>query len=278
MVDEFDQMNKENITRLLTPDNVSGIARSRTSSGIESLYIHGRLTTVSKQLCSGGSKEVYDIIVDGKHYALALPGTVDPVQIVIAKWNKVLQEPDNTNRLRDLGLYVNDICMVVQATVNGHEFPALVMRRYSDHDFPIYDSKNPQGRYHELIKLDQQITDEKALSLFSPIGIEIATLVQNGAQLGRDCFNLCAIKGVPHLYLNDLGAATFEKIPQGELERYVDAYVSSALGAFVNTVTERVHRGNSYVNSMGDLGNSLQSKLVARVMVTLKESSPSSRS
>ena len=278
MARQFSQIGETDITRLLSSDNVSGIIDSRRLSGIESLYVDGRPAIISKQLGSGGSKEVYDVSVDGEHYALALPGTADPAQIIIAKWSKVLKEPTNTNRLRELGLHVNDLCRVVPSTVNGHEFPALVMKRYSDHNFPIYDSKNPQGNYHELIKPDQQVTDEQGVSFFSPVGTEIVALVRNGAQLGRDCFNLCAIDGVPHLYLNDLGAATFGEIPQGDLERYVAAYVSSALGAFVNTATERVYRENPYVHSMGDLESSLQPKLVAKVMDTLKESSPSSRS
>ena len=276
MIGEFSQMDKSDITRLLNPDNVSDITGSMRLSGIESLHVDGRQAIVFKQLGSGGSKEVYDVTVGGQHYALALPGTVDTAQIIIAKWSKVLREPANTDRLRELGLHVNDLCRVVPSIVNGHEFPALVMKRYSDHNFPIYDSKNPQGNYHELIKPDQQITDEQVVSLFSPLGTEIVALARNGAQLGRDCFNLCAIKGVPHLYLNDLGAATFGKIPQGELERYVEDYVSSALGAFVNTATERVYRENPYVHSMGNLKSSLQPKLVAKVMGTLKESSPSS--
>jgi len=278
MVNKFGQMNEADVARLLDSDTVSAITRSRTSSGIESLFVDGIQATVSKTLGSGGSKEVYDVFIDGENYALALPGTVDPAQIVIAKWGKVLLEPANTDKLRDLGFYVNNLCQVVPAIVNGHEFPALIMRRYSDHDFLIYDSKNPQGRYHELIKQDEKVTDETVLALFAPIGIEVAKLIRSGARLGRDCINLCDINGVPHLYLNDLGAATFGKIPQEDAEGYVDHYVSSSVGAFVNTVTERVYGGNSYVHSMADLGSSLQQKLVGQVMVTLKESSPSPRS
>jgi len=272
MVDEFTQMSEADFIRLLTSDNVGAITSSRISSGIESLSVDGIQATVSKTLLgSGGSKEVYDVTLYNQHYALALPGIVDPARIIIAKWGKVLREPANTDRLRDLGFYVNGLCKVVPAKVNGHEFPALIMKRYSDHGFPIYDSKNPQSRYHELIKQDEQVTDETALALFVPIGIEIATLVRNGAKLGSDCINLCDINGIPHLYFNDLGAATFGEIPQGDLERYVDHYVSSALGAFVNTVAERVYRGNLYVHSMADLGSSLQPKLVKRVMATLAQ-------
>ncbi len=278
MTDEFMRLNEAAAVRLLNPDTVSGITRSRTSSGIESLFVDGIQATVSKTLGSGGSKEVYDVTINGQNYAFALPGTVDHSQIVIEKWTKVLQEPASTERLRDIGFYVNGLCQLVPARVNGQEFPGLIMRRYSDHNFPIYDSKNPGGRYHEFIKADERVTDETALDLFAPIGNEITKLVKSGARLGRDCINLCDIDGVPHLYLNDLGAATFGEITPDDFERYVEHYVSSAVGAFVNTVTERVYRGNSYVHSMADLGSSLQPKLVQRVMATLKESSPSPHS
>ena len=269
-------MNGVDAARLLNNGNVSAISRSRRLSGIESLSIDGVQAAVSGLLGSGGSKEVYDATVGGQHYALALPGTVDFPQIVIEKWNKVLREPVNTDRLRDLGLYVNDVCQVVSTIVNGHEFPALIMKKYSDHNFPVYDSKNLQGRDHELIKSDGRVDDEAALRLFAPIGIEVASLIRGGARLGRDCFNLCDISGVPHLYHNDLGAATFRKISEGDLERYADGYVSSAFWAFVNTITEKVYRGNPYVNSMVDPECSLQPKLVESVMGILKESTSSS--
>jgi hypothetical protein len=278
MLDEFTRMSKEEAVKLLNPDTLSAISRSRASSGIESLLIDGVQATVSKKLGSGGSKEVYDISVRDQHYAIALTGTVDHTQIVIEKWTKVLQEPTNTDRLRNLGFYVNDLCQLVPTSVNGYEFPGLIMRRYADHDFPIYDSKNPKGRYHELIKAEEQVTDETALELFAPISDEIAKLIRAGASLGRDSINLCDINGVPHLYLNDLGAASFGEISPDDFEGYAEHYVSSAIGAFVNTVIERVYRGNSYVHSMADLGSSLQPKLVQRVMATLKESSPSSHS
>jgi hypothetical protein len=278
MVDDFRRINEEDAVRLLNISTVSAITHSRNSFGIESLLVDGVPATVSKKLGSGGSKEVYDATIKNEQYALALPGTVDHPQIVIEKWTKVLQEPANTDRLRCLGFYVNDLCQIVPTRVNGYEFPGLVMRRYSDHDFPIYDSKNPKSRYHELIKADEKVTDETALELFAPISDEIAKLVKNGAHLGRDSINLCDINGAPHLYLNDLGAASFDEISPDDFEKYVEHYVGSAIGAFINTVTERVYRGNSYVNSMADLGSSLQPKLFSRVMTILKESFPSSNS
>jgi len=270
MKNDFNYLNEADAIALLNSDNVSAITLSRGSSGIESLSIDGVEATVSKKLGSGGSKEVYDVTISDHSYALALPGTVDHVETIIQKWRKVLQEPDNTDRLRDLGFYVNDFCRIIPVIVNGDEFPALIMRRYSDHDFPIYDSKNPQGRYHELIKMGEQVTDESALLLFASIGDEITNLIKSGAKLGRDCINLCDIDGVPHLYINDLGAAKFEKIPDENLKWYVDHYISAVLGAFVNTVTEEAYRENPYVHSIGDLGCPLQSKLVERVMGILK--------
>src|SRR3989344_552131 len=278
MIDEFRRMDEEEAVRLLNLDTISAITRSMASSGIESLFVDGVSATASKRLGSGGSKEVYEVTIKNKQYALALPGTVGHPQVVIEKWTKVLQEPKNTDRLRGLGFYVNDLCQLVPTNVNGYEFPGLIMRRYSDHDFPIYDSKNPGGRHSKLIKAEEQVTDETALDLFAPIGDEVAKLVKNGARLGRDSVNLCDINDVPHLYLNDLGVASFGKISPDDFEKYVEHYVSSAIGAFVNTVSERVYRGNPYVHSIADLGSALQPKLVQRVMATLKESSPSPHS
>jgi hypothetical protein len=264
-------MDDRDIAKLLSIDSIRGITNSRRASGIETLCIDGRTANVCKQLGSGGSKEVYDVTVDGEHFALALSKTNGFTEDkVIEAWSQVLNEPVNTDRLRGLGFYVNNLCKVVPVTVNGYGFPGLLMIRYSDHDFSIYDSKNPQGRYHELIKPEAQVTDEEALQLFAPIGIEILRLVQNGAQLGRDCFNLCDVSGVPHLYFNDLGHVAFETISRGDSEAYVNEYVSAAIGAFVNTVSERTYQRNPYVNSMGDIGSSLKPKLVRRVMETIE--------
>ncbi len=265
------KMSETDIGGLLTLSNVGNIASSIMASGISSLHIEGKLANVSEVLGCGGTKRVYNVEVGGRNYAVALPGTVDPAEITITKWNKVLQEPANTDRLRELGFHVNDICRIAPAEINGHEFPVLMMKRYRDHDFPIFDSKNPCRHYHEFIKPEQKVTDEDCLQLFSAVGDEIAALVQNGVGLGNDCFNLCEIDGVIHLYFNDLGPARFEDIPARALEVYVSAYARAAVGAFVNTTTERVYSTNPYVNSMGDLSCTLHPVLAKRVMKTIEE-------
>ena len=73
MIDEFRQLNESDAVKLLNPDSVSAITRSRISSGLESLFVDGVPATVSKTLGSGGSKEVYDVAIGDQHYALALP-------------------------------------------------------------------------------------------------------------------------------------------------------------------------------------------------------------
>ena len=132
----------------LTVHLVEQIIRSRRSEDspgkdvIDSLEVEGQAASQPKFLGSGGSKEVFDIEVGGEHYAVALCGLHDMPERIIQKWGNILKEPVNTASLRERGFYVNELCEVKNIKVNGLEFPALMMKRFEDHPFKIYDSKN----------------------------------------------------------------------------------------------------------------------------------------
>ena len=96
--------------------------------------------------------------------------------------------------------------------------------------------------------------------------------MSNRIELGRDSFNLCDVGGTPHLYFNDLGGAAFENCSVQQAEDYVGYYVSASIGAFVNTISAKAYRENSYVKSMLGLNCSLQQRLTSRVIDSLKKS------
>lgn len=258
-------------TPQLSVDSVVQIIRSRRSAElpgkdvITTLEVEGQVADRSKFLGSGGSKEVFDVEVGGEHYAVALCGLQDTPERVIQKWENVLKEPVNTALLRARGFYVNELCEVKNIKVNGVEFPALVMKRFEDHPFQIYDSKNIGKKANQLFNDKTELSDDKMITLMSSISDEIARLIRDGIRLGRDNFNLCVSEGQMHLYFNDLGATRVEPFSADEKRRVIDHYVMYAVGAVISSVSEETYRNNPYVHQMGNLGNTLEMRLKKQI-------------
>lgn len=193
---------------------------------------------LAQQLGSGGSKEVYDAEVGGVHYALAIPGTVDDAPVTIDKWKKILNEPANTARFRELGFYANRLCELVKAKINEIDFPALIMQRYEDLPFEVRDSKNPKSSVGDTRIIPKGIDVSQIPGLIQPLAGDIKGLLTQNVKVGSDAFNLAVVNGRPRIYFNDLGGAKFESLPQSDIETVTNYYITSALAAFVNGLTE----------------------------------------
>lgn len=259
-------------TASLSVDLVARIIQSRRSlelpgeDVIRTLEVEGQIASKQRYLGSGGSKEVFDVEIDGgEHFAVALCGLQDTPDRVIQKWENVLKEPANTAKLKSRGFYVNDLCEIKNTKVNGIEFPVLVMRRFEDHPFQIFDSKNIGKNANPLFDEKIELSDDKMMALMSSVSDEIVRLVREGIRLGRDNFNLCVSEGKMHLYFNDLGASRIEPYTEDEKERVIDQYVLYAVGAVVSSVSEATYQNNTYIRQMGNTGNTLETRLKKQI-------------
>ncbi len=263
---------------LLTIDNIAHIVRSRRRSEfpgkdtVNSLTVENQETTIHGKLGSGGSKEVFDIEIGGQHYALGICGIQDAPDRMLEKWKIVLQEPTNTQYLRDKSFLVNELCDIKPTTVNSTPFPGIIMKRYQDLPFKVFDGKNVGKNGLTFLNKDTQLSDEIMLEVMTPIIDEIVRLIQNGIQLGRDNFNLAESQGAVHLYFNDLGTMTVNKITEEDFPRYTEYYTMWAIGALVNGVDNDTYEHNPYIQSMGNRGNSFTTKFEEEVKQRLAQS------
>ncbi|MEA2088228.1 MAG: hypothetical protein U9O55_00070 [Patescibacteria group bacterium] len=150
---------------LLTADNIAHIVRSRRrpeyprQDTVESLSVEEQNATIHERLGSGGSKEVYDIEIAGQHYAIGICGIQDAPDRMVEKWKIVLQEPANTQHLRERDFLVNELCDIRPTAVNGTHFPGIIMKRYQDLPFRVFDGKNVGREGVSLISKDTQLND-----------------------------------------------------------------------------------------------------------------------
>lgn len=232
-----------------------------------------KVVSLGDKLGSGGSKTVYDAVVDGEPFALALPNTTDDVQKMRQKWQNVLKEPDNTEKVRGLGLYTNPTCEVVPTSINGVIFPALKMARYQDLPFPIVDSKNVTSSTVNGNLLPGTLTIDAYQELMASILPDLEIMIKNGVQVGSDSINICLIEGKPRIYLNDLGTAVFKPFQDDQIPQVAEMYISNANGAFLNGLTEPEYQkhntffnGDAFkFNNPQNITKVLSQKLIERV-------------
>lgn len=209
-------------------------------------------------LGKGGSKIVYAALLGDQTFALALPNTVDGEQAMQKKWAPVLQEPENTQRIRALGIPTNTTCELMPLSVNGVLFPALRMARYEDLPFEVRDSKNRESSIFTTETLPAGPLDATTFrTLFQGAAEDIVTLVRNNVTLSIDSFNICLEEGRLRLYLNDLGTAKFEPIPPTSIPTVCRYYAIAAIDAFLNALSydEQQAHADFFEGSDFSLGN-----------------------
>ncbi|MEA2088229.1 MAG: hypothetical protein U9O55_00075 [Patescibacteria group bacterium] len=100
---------------------------------------------------------------------------------------------------------------------------------------------------------------------------EIARLIDNGIRLGGDNFNLAESQGAVHLYFNDLGNMTVNKIIEDDFPRYIEYYTMWAIGALVNGVDHDTYEHNPYIHSLDNQENSFTTKFEEAVKQRLTQ-------
>lgn len=159
---------------------------------------------ISGLLGEGGSKTVFDTVINGKRRALAIPNSIDDPDTQAEKWNSVLQEPENAKLLSELGLLTIPEYEIIVATINGRELPALSMTPFSDLPFRVFDSKDGTQTYtHGPLSHIEHFSDIS--SYITGFGADIATLTQSGIVLSRDSISFAALPdGSMRLFFYDL--------------------------------------------------------------------------
>ena len=169
--------------------------------------IGGKEVHVIKILGYGGSKTVFDVEWDGHRLALALPNTTDHAGGISGKWTSVLKEPENTAKIRGLGLCTNTFCEAVPVKIDDVDFLGLVMNRYQDLSYLVLDSKNSQSSdIREPIIPEGGLNVDNFMLMFSPVIDDLATVLRNNIRMGGDCFSACIDEeGKLRMFFNDLG-------------------------------------------------------------------------
>jgi hypothetical protein len=275
---EKQHIQEENLfEEILVPNQVSQILHSRRDTNqpgvdvIRHVELNQSEVSLEGYLGSGGSKEVYSAVQDGHDFALCICGIQDNSERVVEKWKSVLKEPRNTDELRKRGFHVNDACKISIVKINGHQFPALLMKRYQDHSFSIYDAKNTSGNDNPILEGDKEINDQLMMEVLSSVIDEITALIKEGVILGTDSFNVCLSQGKVHLYFNDLGPMEIKVIQQEEYKEVIDYYVASAIAAFVNSISYKVFQESSYLKKTGSRRHPLGQKICEEVLRRLLE-------
>lgn len=195
-----------------------------------------------RKLGGGGTKTVYDVVIDEGHFALAVPNTVDDLQTMIEKWRVALQEPANTKMVRSLGFYTNPVCEALPTSINGVSFTVLKMGRYEDLPYPIMDGKDPHASTIRGNVLPTVLDEGSFEELIGYTVSDIQSLIRNGLRVGVDSINICLINGKPRIFLSDLGDMRVEPFPKDRILPVAREYAAHAYSAFVQGLTEQEYQ------------------------------------
>ncbi len=198
--------------------------------------------TAISWLGSGGFKTVHDIEIENEHYAITLPNAIHDSFTLMKQWSTILNEAENTNKMREMGLYTNSLSEIVQININGIPFPALLMHRYRDLPFEVRDNKNPVSSIGNTRILPPEVLIGSIPSCLKPFAEDIRRLITNNVHVRPESINLCVVNEQPHLYFNDLGMATFEPIPEEAKEEMIHSYVHDAISAMTRGITEKEYK------------------------------------
>ena len=154
------------------------------------------------------------------------------------KWKVALQEPANTARVREMGLFTNPICEALPVDINGVPFTVIKMARYQDLPYQIMDGKDSRASTVRGDVLPTELDRDNFEGYFESVIPDVQTLIANGVRVGKDSLNVCLIDGKPRVFLSDLGSADFEEIPEEARPRVAERYVDNVFAAFLNGLTE----------------------------------------
>ena len=204
-------------------------------------------------LGGGGSKEVYDIDIDGSRYALGIMKFPDPEKGFEYDFWAMPSEPEFIERARDAGIQTYDNYERAKLEIEGQEHPAFLMTRDQDHQNPVYDSKNAVDR-HDM--LNQVTTRDQLLDVLDPLSDDIAGMIAKDIPAGRDSFNISEVDSSSRVFYTDPPTEEIQQTGDAELAGYYSDYALTALlntaavEAFDNEVVDRLTGLNAFRDSV----------------------------
>lgn len=198
----------------------------------------GTTLVIGKRLGEGGTKTVHEAVIGDGHFALGFPNVVDGVERMTQKWEVALQEPANTAKIREMGLFANPICEALPVEINGVPFTVIKMARYQDLPYQIMDGKDSRASTVRGDVLSVELERDSFEGYFESVIPDIQTLITNGVKIGKDSLNVCLVDSKPRVFLSDLGSAEFGEIPEEARARVAERYVDNVFSAFLNGLTE----------------------------------------
>ncbi|MDD3012435.1 MAG: hypothetical protein PHC34_01885 [Candidatus Gastranaerophilales bacterium] len=252
-----ENINKSRLTpvldldKMLNPDNLYMIMNSKIRGKKDFIFQINGKKIYPKFLNSGGTKAVYQVKINDTPYAIAICSRANYPELQAQKWRNALNEPKNTEILRNLGLRVNDISEIYPIKINGYNFPAIRMKPYSSHSFQIFDVKERSHNINPVIDAKDHVDNEKCAGFFSQISKEIAILLANNISLKSDSINLCFDKGNLHLFFNDLDMKNLinPDISKNSA-KYAEYYSQNAVLAFLKNFNDKSFQTNEYIKNL----------------------------
>lgn len=183
----------------------------RDGSFLNEIKYQGVSVDIRGELGCGGSKTVYNAVINAEPFALSLPNSTDDANTVKKKWSEVLKEPENTKLIEDLGLYTNG-CNLFTVEIGSIQFPALRSKRYQDLSYKVIDRKNPNSStVNGVVIPEQGLNEENVTKMLESTLDDVVTLVESGLSINADALNLCIDEnGKIRLFLCDLGSGLME--------------------------------------------------------------------
>lgn len=193
-------------------------------------------------LGSGGFKAVYDIEIEGEHYAITIPNAIHDPFVLIQNWPYILNEAENTDRMRDMGFYTNSLSKIIRININNITLPALIMHRYCDLPLEVRDNKNPVSSIGTTRILPPEVVPGAIPKYLKPFAEDIRRLIANNVHVNPESINLCVVDEQPHLYFNDLSKTKFEEIPEKLKPQMIHNYAHDAISAMTRGITEKEYK------------------------------------
>lgn len=163
----------------------------------------GENLSIMGKLGEGGTKSVYEAVLNGANVAISVPNFIDSREIRDQKWSEVKKEPERTAFLKEKGLLVNPLCEMRSFTLNGEETECLVQMPFSQLPFKVFDGKDGSSTWNNGPLDFIESPEEIPISLSSVIK-DIRTLVKTGILLNRDSLSFGINGQEIRLYLFDL--------------------------------------------------------------------------
>jgi len=217
------------------------------------IFVEGKETELRLYLGGGGSKEVYDVDIDGDRYALGILKFSDPEGGFESDYWQAPSEPEFVDEARDSDIPTYEIYQRVNLDVEGISHPAFLMTRDQDQENPVYESKNNVQKHDFLNEVNNR---NELLKILEPLAADIARMTENEIPAGLDSFNISEIDGLPTVFYTDPPTSEIQDVDKSTLLSYYTDYALAAMvntaqnQAFENEAVEKMTGRNSFRDSV----------------------------